>query len=213
MDDIGGMNLVLDILKGISFDSLLDIGCGDGRFLKEVSQHFLGKRILGIDYSERAINMARALNPHIPYECLDICSTPNIGKIYDVIILIEVLEHIKINQIHDFVAACSSLLDSNGKLILTVPHKNKPLQVKHCQHFDSIEIEKILIEHFEIDRIIYFDKISIIWRRLISPLFGNSIYILNNHFLLKVLYSIYQRFFFYCREEDCGRICVVAHKK
>ena len=210
---IGGMNLVLNILKGISFNSLLDIGCGDGRFLKEVSQRFPEKKMLGLDYSERAINIAKALNPNISYECLDICSASNINHVYDVAILIEVLEHIKINQVYDFIAACANYLGSNGRLILTVPHKNKPLQAKHCQHFDSIRIRKILTEYFEIDRIVFFDKMSTIWARLIAPLFGNSLYILNNRCLLRLLYGIYQKFFFWCNEENCGRICVIARKK
>lgn len=210
---IGGMELVLGILKEISFNSLLDVGCGDGRFLKEVSQRFPEKKLLGIDCSERAINIAKALNPHISYKCLDLCFTSNLEHIYDVVTMIEVLEHIKIDQVHDFVTACANQLNPNGKLILTIPHKNKPLQAKHCQHFDSIRIRKILTEYFEIDRIVFFDKMSTIWSRLIAPLFCNSLYILNNRFLLKTLYSIYQKFFFWCNEENCGRICVVAHKK
>lgn len=210
---IGGINLVLDVLKEIPFESLLDVGCGDGRFLKEVYQRFSEKTMSGVDCSERAINMARAINPHIHYECIDICSSSYIDRVYDVVTLIEVLEHIEIDQVDDFISACANHLGSNGRLILTVPHKNKPLQAKHCQHFDSIRIRKILTEYFEIDRIVFFDKMSTIWARLIAPLFGNSLYILNNRCLLRPLYGIYQKFFFWCNEENCGRICVIARKK
>lgn len=210
---LGGMNLVLGFLKEISFESLLDVGCGDGRFLKEVNLLFPGKRILGIDYSQRAINMAKALNPHLKYECVDICSDSNAKSVYDVITLIEVLEHIEVDRVSDFISACADRLETNGKLIITVPHKNKHLQEKHFQHFDSNKIQEVLSSNFIIDRTIYFDKLSRVWNRLMSLLFGNSLYILNNRFLLKALYGFYQKFFFLCEEKNCGRVCVIAHKK
>lgn len=210
---IGGMNLVFDLLKETPFDSLLDIGCGDGRFVKEADLLFPGKMISGLDCSERAINMARALNPCLEYKCVDICSASIAESVYDVITLIEVLEHIEIDRVFDFISACADRLETNGKLIITIPHKNKPLQEKHCQHFDSNKIQGALAGSFEIDRMIYFDKMSTVWNRLTSLLFGNSLYILNNGFLLNCLYKFYQKFFFWCNEENCGRICVVAHKK
>lgn len=210
---IGGMNLVLDLLKERSFESMLDVGCGDGRFLKEVNQAIPNKRILGIDHSERAINMAKSLNPDIPYKCTDICSTANTDSLYQVITLIEVLEHIGVDQVFDFIAACANRLETNGKLILTVPHKNKPLQEKHCQHFDRNKIQEVLADNFEIERMIYFDKMSRVWNKLINMSFRNSLYILNNRFMLKALYGFYQKFLFWCNEENCGRFCVIAHKK
>ena len=40
--------LALDQLAKIGFTTLADIGCGDGRFLREVAQAYPGKQLLGI---------------------------------------------------------------------------------------------------------------------------------------------------------------------
>ena len=45
-------------IKGI--DSIADVGCGDGRITKELTEKF-DQSVVGIDYSERAIKLAQAL--------------------------------------------------------------------------------------------------------------------------------------------------------
>ena len=69
---LGGLRVVIDQLNKISFNSLLDIGCGEGRFLREVSQHYPEKTFVGLDYSTKAINLAKAFNPQLDYRCLNI---------------------------------------------------------------------------------------------------------------------------------------------
>jgi ubiquinone/menaquinone biosynthesis C-methylase UbiE len=59
------LQVVFDILDREGFDSLLDVGCGDGRFLRETDQRYGNKKILGIDYSETAISLAKRMNPHL----------------------------------------------------------------------------------------------------------------------------------------------------
>ena len=66
------MRAVLAQLADVQFDSLVDIWCGDGRFLREVSQVYLGKSLLGVDYSHRAISLAQAMNPALEYDCVNI---------------------------------------------------------------------------------------------------------------------------------------------
>lgn len=81
---LGGIHLVLDTLRKKKFQSLVDIGCGDGRFLRDVKREFPGKRIFGVDYSAHAINLAKALNPDINYICLDISKKNLANKKFDV---------------------------------------------------------------------------------------------------------------------------------
>src|SRR5437870_12131964 len=52
------LRFVLTRLERVEFDSLLDVGCGEGRFLREVSKRFEGKRLLGVDFSARAVEYA-----------------------------------------------------------------------------------------------------------------------------------------------------------
>jgi 2-polyprenyl-3-methyl-5-hydroxy-6-metoxy-1,4-benzoquinol methylase len=69
---------------------LLDIGCGDGRFLRETERRYGNKKLLGIDYSETAISWARVMNPRLRFEVRDILETPTSGE-YDVVTLLEVI--------------------------------------------------------------------------------------------------------------------------
>ncbi|MBC8252913.1 MAG: anion permease, partial [Ardenticatenia bacterium] len=48
---LGGIQVVLDQLRKLSFETLVDIGCGDGRFLREAKARFPEARMLGVDYS------------------------------------------------------------------------------------------------------------------------------------------------------------------
>jgi len=210
---LAAMQLVLDILAEEPFDTLIDVGCGDGRLLREVNRHFTGKRLLGVDYSSRAINLARAMNPHLDFECIDICADKLQQPAFDVVTLLEVLEHIPVDFVDDFVRAFADFQKSGGRLILTVPHKNKTLPTKHCQHFDSATLQKLLQPTYEIERIIFIDKTTRLFGRILHLLLANRFFILSNRCLLDLLYRIYRSRFFSCAELQCNGICLVARKK
>lgn len=208
---LGGIHLVLDTLHKKKFQSLVDIGCGDGRFLRDIKREFPGKRILGVDYSADAINLPKALNPDIDYICLDI-GKKNLGnKKFDVATLIEVLEHIPLGRIDSFLNGISNLLSANGLLILTVPHRNKNVLAKHYQHFDSKSLTHVIKPYFNIEELIFFDKSSIL-NTIISNILGNNLFILNNQRILDSIYRFYRRHLFYCSEEKCGRIFMTCKK-
>ena len=46
-----------DAVSKESFETLLDIGCGDGHFIKQ----FTGRNILGIDINQTMLNEAKGL--------------------------------------------------------------------------------------------------------------------------------------------------------
>ncbi len=210
---LGGLYLVLDLLQEINFSSLVDIGCGDGRFLKEVKFEYPDKRLLGIDISLRAIRLAKALNPDIEYSRLDICRD-NSGKgKYEVATLTGVLEHIQPVHLDEFVANVARYLIPRSILILVVPHKNKPIQPKHYQHFDSEILTRVLEPFFEIEKFIFLDKKSRVFNLLTTYLLQNRFFILNNQVLLDLIFKMYRRYFLLCQEPDCERVCIVAKKK
>ena len=210
---LGGVNLVLDLLANESFDSLADIGCGDGRLLREIARRFSDAKLVGFDYSEHAIKLAQAMNPQLEYICRDICTEKPGDETYDVITLVEVLEHIPVNSAEEFIAACAGMQKSGNRIIITTPHKNKKLQPKHYQHFDTASLTKILEPYYQIDRFIYFDKIAPISRRFINMILSNRLFILNNHLLLDILFKLYSKRLLICKESKCGRICIKGHKK
>lgn len=214
---LGGLQLVLDQLLGMKFGSLVDIGCGDGRFLREAARHHPDVTLLGVDYSEQAIRLAQAMNSHLRYRVQDIVTEPLNGR-FDVVTLIEVLEHIPPPQAPAFVAAVAAALGESGRLVLTVPHRNVPVTPKHFQHFDEQGLRKLLEPHFDDLRFIPFDTLSAkapllaLLERLIG---GRGRYwVMTNRRLLSAFFRFYLRRYLYCSgEKTCSRIAVVGRKR
>jgi 2-polyprenyl-3-methyl-5-hydroxy-6-metoxy-1,4-benzoquinol methylase len=159
--------------------SIADVGCGDGRLTKELMLEFPQKKIVGIDYSERAILLARALNPTAEFLNIDITNC-DIESKYDAITLIEVFEHIPIEQCEKFVDVLSDILNEKGKIYLTVPHKNKPISYKHFQHFTLSDLKNHFKKNFIIKEVEYIQKGSKLLL-LINLITNNRFYISTNN--------------------------------
>jgi len=211
---LGGMRVVFDRLDMFSFDSLIDIGCGDGRFLREAATCYPEARLLGVDYSEQAVQLARVMNPGLSYGAIDIAAE-SLADHFDVATLIEVLEHVPPAQIDAFLEAIADTLNDNGRLILTVPHVNSPVLEKHYQHFTSNHLHKLLVPHFRDIVFVPFDpqsKVMAILYRLIGG--GGSYFILTSPRLLARFYQLYiNRYLYTDDEQKCGRIAAVCQKK
>lgn len=213
---LGGMQLVLDLLAEMPFQSLVDIGCGDGRFLREVALRYPGAKLLGVDASERAVNLAKALNPGLEYDALDIVQHRT-SEQFDVATLIEVIEHIPPLELSRFITAAANRLRLGGRLILTVPHRNKPVIEKHYQHFDSQQLTDFLEPHFTQLRFVPFDRMArrapLMW--IIEHILGTKgkWFLVTNRRLLYLLYRLYLKRYLYCDEQKCERIAVIGMKK
>ena len=104
---------------------ILDIGCGGG--LLSEPMHRLGAEVVGIDASEKNINVAKL---HAKKNNLNIkyfCTSPEKFKAqtkFDVILNMEIIEHVE--NVDFFLKACSKLLKKNG--IMFVATLNKTLK-------------------------------------------------------------------------------------
>ncbi len=188
-----------------------DIGTGDGRLVRELSSVIPDVRIVGVDYSERAINLARALNPGLEFINLDIISE-KLDEKFDVITLVEVFEHIPLEQANQFAASLPDLLNKNGRLLVTVPHKNIPVSRKHFQHFSYETLRNYFDEYFDVEEVVFLDKRSR-WVDLIRKVLYNQHLILNHWGVKNRIYKFYKRHFLVCNESDCGRIFLKLKKK
>ena len=148
-----GIKCKFDILKKnignkISFNSALDIGCSGNSFL-----YFL-------DNVKHNSFLDLADNPLKQYLCNnntmnegknqtfhpingDICSLPYRDKSFDLVIILDVLEHIK-EDIHA-IEEINRILKANGYLIVTVPHKMKyySKQDKLIGHYRRYNIKQL----------------------------------------------------------------------
>ena len=104
---------------------ILDIGCGGGLLSEPMKR--LGAEVVGIDASEKNINVAKL---HAKKNNLDIkylCTSPEKLKInnkFDVILNMEIVEHVE--DVNFFLKSCSKLLKKNG--IMFVATLNKTLK-------------------------------------------------------------------------------------
>lgn len=103
---------------------VLDVGCGNGVISRHLGR--LGYNVLGIDVSDKTIEIARSLTnlPNVTFMKKSAEELVASGEKYDAVICSEVLEHLtNPGALLDVLYA--SLAD-NGKLIVTVPNGRGP---------------------------------------------------------------------------------------
>ncbi len=59
-------------LEGISFNSLLDLGCGNGTLLKKLYKKYPTRKISGIEWSPELLELAKENNPYLDIRLGDI---------------------------------------------------------------------------------------------------------------------------------------------
>lgn len=132
--------------------NILDIGSGNGDFLLEVYRRFPKAKILGIEKSSVANEIAKKLIPSADFILQDLTtstSPPEKFKNWAThAICSEVLEHIAYPQL--VLKNISPYLRKNCKLIITVP--GGPMSafdrhIGHYRHFTSDTLRKVIEEN------------------------------------------------------------------
>jgi len=84
-------------LDKVNRASLLDVGCGNGRVMKFINKR---KRFfsVGVDIFEPAIREAQRQESHDGYVLCDVQQLPFRGKSFDIVLCMEVLEHLERNE-------------------------------------------------------------------------------------------------------------------
>lgn len=208
---VSTIEFILGRLSEENFSSCVDIGCGDGRLAKEIKSSFPDKRVLGIDYSARAIALAKSMNSSGDYAQIDIINS-EVPEQFDLGILMEVFEHINPDDSDKFVAGIAKLLKPRGILYVTVPHINKPVEYKHFRHFTSELLVSCFEKHFKAETVICIEK-GRLRKNLIDMILGNRLFILNVGRIRRMLYNYYKTHLFLSAEKDCNRIIVKFIKK
>lgn len=147
--------------------SMLEIGCGNGVFLKEFSKYFPNWKMLGSELTEKNKNIINKIQ-NANFYCGDL---NNIQGKFDLIVLIHSLEHIS-NPIK-ILTQVKKLLNENGKIFIQVPNLFKsPFDLvifDHCTHFYLDNIKNIM-EHLNFSEILieedYIKKeISLLYKK------------------------------------------------
>jgi 2-polyprenyl-3-methyl-5-hydroxy-6-metoxy-1,4-benzoquinol methylase len=99
--------------------TVLDYGCGYGYVLGQALARNREWDYTGIDFSEKFIKKLTEKYPNSSFLAGDLSLVPD--NSFEVVLLLEVLEHIPSSQTLDFLTAVRSRLKPGGKLILSVP--------------------------------------------------------------------------------------------
>lgn len=152
----------LELIGNEKFNSILDIGCGEGHFTNLIWQKFHQRtKISAYEFDDNIVGLANNIYPQLNVKKGDIL---NIKEKYDLLVASEVLEHIP--NYHQAIVSCKN---SAKICIFSVP--NEPwfrlaniLRLKyllqlgntpgHVNHWTTYLLEKLLSSHFKKVKII-----------------------------------------------------------
>ncbi len=100
-------------------DKVLDLGCGNGRFFEILKDK--GIDYIGVDFSERLIEIAKKRYPQAKFQVADALNLPFSNDYFDKVYAIAVLHHIPSKEFRQrFLEETKRVLKPGGLLILTV---------------------------------------------------------------------------------------------
>ncbi len=143
---------VIDCFEG-SQESILDIGCFSGTFLSMISQKQIPQQV-GIDILKEQIDFANENYGADYRNFYMIDNFKQVGSIpddhFDVITIIEVIEHLNFTEIEDLIKLAYKKLKTGGKLIVTTPNYVSiwPLQELLLNIISDVKYEEQHITHF-----------------------------------------------------------------
>jgi cyclopropane fatty-acyl-phospholipid synthase-like methyltransferase len=135
---------------------ILDAGSGNGNYAFYLGKLFPAARITAVDISKEKMDTASSIVDLLNMKNVSFCQksiTIMRERLkYDLVVCVDVLEHIK----NDFLAIknMEKSLKPDGNLILHVP-KNRRLVFRHFKRFKSYKIEDHAREEYRIEEILH----------------------------------------------------------
>jgi 2-polyprenyl-3-methyl-5-hydroxy-6-metoxy-1,4-benzoquinol methylase len=119
-------SVIADRLQRDGAMTLLDLGCGPGQVAHLLHDKGLSTRYVGLDFSERSIQMAKELCPGYDFLQADL-TTPKLLESfeYDCVLALEVLEHL------DDDIALLRQVRPGARVLATVPNFSDPAHVRY----------------------------------------------------------------------------------
>lgn len=150
--------------KGLLKGNVLDYGCGAGHLLKEMLQ-LSSVNFYGVDFSEDSIAETKKRtenNPNLKQLVLiEGLPTPFEDEQFDLITLIETIEHLQDETLHATMQELFRILKPGGKIFITTPYNedlNRHLNfcpfcksefhlMQHMQSFDIAALKTLAEKH------------------------------------------------------------------
>ena len=115
------LEYIIEDIKDNEYRSILDVGCGNGRFLKESEKlWYIADQYLGVDNSEGMILEARKLHPESHFEAIWMQDMVNIEGSFDAIVFLASFHHLE-SQVEriQVLKDIKKLLHPNGRIYMT----------------------------------------------------------------------------------------------
>ncbi len=110
-------------------DRVLEIGCGNGYFLKEIQKR--GAIPLGLDLNPDAVEQGKKLGVQISDQPVSQHAVTH-AEVYDVVCAFQLFEHV--NEVGTFLGDTIRCLRPGGKLIIGVPNNDSQLFIRDPYH-------------------------------------------------------------------------------
>jgi ubiquinone/menaquinone biosynthesis C-methylase UbiE len=132
----------LGMLRGLAPETLLDVGSGRGTFLFPLLNEFPGLPVTAIEVSKQRAADLEALHrggvENLMVVCADIASPGLADKSFDVLTMLEVMEHLQKPE----QAAAEIVRIAERFVLLSVPSKEDD-NPEHIHLFDALKLESI----------------------------------------------------------------------
>jgi 2-polyprenyl-3-methyl-5-hydroxy-6-metoxy-1,4-benzoquinol methylase len=150
--------------------SILEIGCGIGSIVNRINRKWPKATVRGIDISNHSIEIANKLfsNSKVAFLAGEL-KLDTFDEQFDFVILMDVYEHICLEDRPEFHASIKKLLKNKGRIFLSVPtpdylkwlEKNKPENIQPVDEYITIEVVSKLAADTGTDVISY--ELKNIW--------------------------------------------------
>jgi 2-polyprenyl-3-methyl-5-hydroxy-6-metoxy-1,4-benzoquinol methylase len=204
LDYITYLSFIENKIRSVQPKSLIDIGCGDGRLISLINNYV--PNICGIDLSSQAIQFAKAFNPSIKFVCDDISC---IDEKFEMGCLIEVLEHIPDDEVMEFIAQVYRVISIDGKLLISVPTTNAPLNKKHYRHYTQGLLSTTLESYFKIEQIWWIYKSNLL-ERLLRACLCNPLFVTNSASIRNLIWRLHKNYTYNADKTNGYHIVCIA---
>jgi 2-polyprenyl-3-methyl-5-hydroxy-6-metoxy-1,4-benzoquinol methylase len=129
-------------------NTLIDIGSGQGDFLKLANKRKVAKNYVGFELSPSGVNVSKKKIPSATFYKIDLLKDRPLNKFFkkaDVIVCSEVLEHL--DSPSKFLSKISPYLKDSGILVLTVPsgpRSKYDIFIGHRIHYTPKSFSKVI---------------------------------------------------------------------
>ncbi len=112
---------ITEVIEKLKPETLVEVACGDGFVLQEISKIKNPPKLTGVEISEKRINRCKQKPFKADYVLGDIVNLPFKDNSFDVVIATEILEHIPNYQ--KAISELNRITKPNGHIIITFPNE------------------------------------------------------------------------------------------